>query len=198
MDKQISRRYFNEQATQWDKTARNNDPLKLRAMMERLKIHEGGCVLDVGTGTGVFLPYIKEKMNHSGSIISMDFAFNMLSIAKGKNNGTSIQFVCSEIETLRFCCEPFDAVICYSTFPHFHDKPRAIKNMHTILKPGGVCYICHTASRETINAIHLHIADFKDHLLPEKQEMIALFQQSGFAQVEVIEVADFYLVSAKK
>ncbi len=78
MDKRISRKFFNDQAEHWDDTARNNDPEKLRKMADRLGIDEDSCVLDVGTGTGVFIPYIAEKLNGGGKIISMDYAINML------------------------------------------------------------------------------------------------------------------------
>ncbi len=198
MDKKVSRKYFNDQADHWDETARNNDPQKLRTMADRLQIPQESWVLDVGTGTGVFLPYIKERVNHRGSIISMDYALNMLRIAKTKKDGNSIQYVCAEIETLRFCPELFDVVVCYSTFPHFHDKPHALSNIHRLLKPDGWLYICHTASRETINNIHQGIPDFQDHLLPEKEEMGSLLSDAGFQNFEINEQPDSYLVSARK
>jgi ubiquinone/menaquinone biosynthesis C-methylase UbiE len=198
MDKKISRKFFNDQAESWDRTARNNDPEKLRALADRLMIPEQACVLDVGTGTGVFLPYIKERVNNQSRIISMDFAFNMLAIARAKNNSDSIDTICAEIETIPISPDRFDTAICYSTFPHFHDKPRALRNIYKLLHKDGWLYICHTASRETINNIHRNIQDFHDHLIPEKQEMEQMLQKSGFSELLISDQPDSYLAAARK
>ena len=180
MDKRVSRQYFNDLAATWDETTRNNDPVKLQALVKKLKLPASGWILDVGTGTGVFLPYISESLNSSSHLVSMDFALNMVAIAKKKQAGQEIKFICAEIESVRFTSELFDAVICYSTFPHFHDKPMALAIFINALSLAGCLYICHSASREQINQIHSKIPDLKDHLIPDDDEMRGLLLSSGF------------------
>ncbi len=197
MDKTISRKFFNDRAEHWDETVRNNDPRKLRKMADRLDLKESNFILDVGTGTGVFIPYISEKLNSSGRILSMDFAINMLLKAQVKySNGRSLNYVCSEIETLHLDGDCFDTAVCYSTFPHFHDKPRALRNLTYLLKPQGTLFICHTASKETINAIHKNIPDFQDHLIPENDEMTRLLEDAGFSHVSIEDHEESYLLTA--
>jgi demethylmenaquinone methyltransferase/2-methoxy-6-polyprenyl-1,4-benzoquinol methylase len=198
MDKRVSRKYFNEKAERWDETIRNNDANKLQALADRLSIPQQAWILDVGTGTGVFLSYIKERVNHNSHVFCMDFAFNMLIKAKSKYRDSAVDFVCAEIETLQFSPNLFDVVMCYSTFPHFHDKPGALSTIHHLLKPGGRLYIGHTASRETINNIHRAIPDFRDHLIPEKPEMKNLLHQAGFSEFDVTELPESYLAAARK
>ena len=198
MDKRVSRKYFNDKAERWDESIRNNDAKKLGALADRLSIPEQAWILDVGTGTGVFLPYLKEKVNHNSRVICMDFAFNMLVQAKSKNGFGSVDYVCAEIESLRFSPGLFDVVMCYSTFPHFHDKPRALLTIHQLLKPGGSLYIGHTASRDMINNIHRAIPDFQDHLIPDKREMENLLQKAGFSEFTITELPESYLASARK
>ena len=198
MDKRVSRQYFNDLAATWDETTRNNDPAKLQALVRKLKLPANGWTLDVGTGTGVFLPYISESMNGSSRLVSMDFALNMVAIARKKQAGQEIKFICAEIESVRFSTELFDAVICYSTFPHFHDKPAAISNIYKFLKPGGCLYICHSASRERINQIHSRIPDLRDHLIPDDDEMRGLILSSGFVDFKVDSTKDHYVVNALK
>jgi demethylmenaquinone methyltransferase/2-methoxy-6-polyprenyl-1,4-benzoquinol methylase len=198
MDKKISRQFFNDRAEHWDDTVRNNDSKKLRSMADRLDIKEANFVLDVGTGTGVFIPYISEKLNSSGRIISMDFAINMLLKAQSKfGSSDKLDYVCSEIEALHLGGEKFDAAVCYSTFPHFHDKPRALRNLFHLLKKDGTLFICHTASKETINDIHKNIPDFQDHLIPANDEMTHLLEEAGFSQVRIEDDEDYYLVIAR-
>jgi len=198
MDKRVSRQYFNDQAATWDETARNNDPLKLQALVNKLDLPTSGWILDVGTGTGVFLPYINGSVNGGCHLVSMDFALNMVAIAKKKQAEKGTEFICAEIESVRFVCGLFDAVICYSTFPHFHDKPRAMSNIYQCLKPGGSLYICHSASREQINQIHSKIPDFNDHLIPEDHEMNDLMIASGFKNHQIQSTDRYYLVTAEK
>jgi len=198
MDKRVSRQYFNDLAATWDETARNNDPLKSQTLVKKLKLPSSGWILDVGTGTGVFLPYISRAVNDGCQLVSMDFALNMVTIAKNKKAGQGTKFICAEIESVRFKSALFDAVICYSTFPHFHDKPMALSNIYQCLKPGGSLYICHSASREQINQIHSRIPDLKDHLIPDDDEMMNLLETAGFIHSEIESGKEFYLVSATK
>jgi ubiquinone/menaquinone biosynthesis C-methylase UbiE len=198
MDKKISRAFFNTEASSWDETASTNDVEKLRAMAERLSIPKHAHVLDVGTGTGVFVPYIQSKIDGGGRIVCLDFAFKMLREAQKKNTNEGIHYVCSEIETVRFAEQQFDAALCYSTFPHFHDKPMALENIFNVLVPGGKIYVCHTASREFINTIHKNYPPFVDHLIPEKDEMVHLFERAGFSEISVAEDTTSYLAQATK
>jgi demethylmenaquinone methyltransferase/2-methoxy-6-polyprenyl-1,4-benzoquinol methylase len=86
--------------------------------------------------------------------------------------------------------------VCYSTFPHFHDKPRALRNLSNLLKVGGTIYICHTASKEAINQIHHNITGFQDHLLPENKETRQLLADAGFTDISIEDKEEYYLVSA--
>jgi len=198
MDKRISRQYFNNAAPHWDETVRNNDPVKLRAMAERIAFPPDARVLDAGAGTGVFAPYIQSKLNSSGRIACVDFAYNMLEIAQKKNGNKGIEHVCAEIETVGFVGSLFDAVVCYSTFPHFHEKLLALENIYNLLKAGGKVFICHTASRNEINAIHRKIPDLRDHLIPEGDVMRDMLTAAGFGEVSIIDNAGYYLAEAKK
>jgi len=196
MDKTVSRRYFNEQADHWDEMPRSNEPERLQAMVDRLSISPNSWILDVGTGTGILLPYLSNKLNGNGRIVCVDFAFQMLTKAKTRSSNGFVAFACSEIETIHFNGKFFDAAVCYSTFPHFHDKPGALANIHRVLKPGGQIFICHTASRKTINTIHQNIPEFRDHLVPEREDMKMLLANAGFRDIVIIEDEFSYLTIA--
>lgn len=198
MDKQISRQFFNNKASHWDETVRNNDPVKLRMMAERLSFPPDARVLDVGTGTGVFVPYILSRLNGNGRVECVDFAFRMLEIAQKKNGNEGTEHVCAEIETAGFASGIFGAAVCYSTFPHFHDKARALENIYNLLVAGGKVSICHTASREEINEIHQYIPDLRDHLIPEEGAMRKMLIAAGFSEVFITNDVEYYLAEAKR
>ena len=196
MDKSISRKYFNDHSEHWDETPRSTE--KLQAMADMLEISPHDRVLDVGTGTGIFLPYLSAKLDGDSLIVCVDFAINMLTIARQKVLNEKILYVCSEIENVNFYGEVFDASVCYSTFPHFHNKEQSLKNIHHLLKPGGTLYICHTASKEVINEIHRRIPDLQDHLIPGNKVMKNLIKTAGFKEVEIMDEEQFYLIRAEK
>ena len=52
----MSKEFFNARAATWDERAAEKDVGRLKAMAARLDITPGSTVLDVGTGTGVFVP----------------------------------------------------------------------------------------------------------------------------------------------
>ncbi|UCH42318.1 MAG: methyltransferase domain-containing protein, partial [Dehalococcoidales bacterium] len=78
------RAYFNERADIWDETVAEKDTAKLERMAARLNLKPGFKILDVGTGTGVFLPFIFNKIGQDGQVIAIDIADEMLLKAKVK------------------------------------------------------------------------------------------------------------------
>ena len=62
------RAYFNQRAAVWDETVAEKDTIKLERMAGRLNLGSGFTVLDVGTGTGVFLPFLLDRIGRNGCI----------------------------------------------------------------------------------------------------------------------------------
>jgi len=194
----MSKQYFNDRAGIWDEKVAEKDTAKLKAMAARLKIETGATVLDAGTGTGVFMPYLLDKIGTDGSLICLDYAEEMIKEAKAKKHAGNISFICTDIVTTglpeNFC----DAVVCYSVFPHFDHPFRALQEIARVLKPGGWLYVCHTSSRQTINEIHHKIPEVCDHVLPENDDFRRMLIQAGFVDISIEDGAEDYLVKAKK
>ena len=76
------RAYFNQKAATWDKTVAERDTTKLERMAKRLRIKPGSIVLDVGTGTGVFIPFLLRETGKGGRIVALDFAHTHLTYCK--------------------------------------------------------------------------------------------------------------------
>ena len=85
-------------------------------------------------------------------------------------------------------------MVCYSSFPHFQDKPRAFREINRLLKEGGKLFICHTASRAKINGIHGSIPLLKNDLIPEGGEVRGMMEAAGFTEVEIWDEDESYLV----
>lgn len=191
------RAYFNEKAATWDETAAERDTNKLEQMAKRLDIEPGSIVLDVGTGTGVFIPFLLREIGKGGRIVALDFAEEMLGRACTKGFNGDIGYLQADVGSIPRCDEVFDAVVCYSSFPHFPDKSRALAEMKRVIKRGGRLLICHTSSRARINEFHRRIPAVENDILPDEGEMRNILLRAGFIEIK-IDDSESYLASARK
>jgi ubiquinone/menaquinone biosynthesis C-methylase UbiE len=192
------REYFNSRADIWDKNVAEKDTNKLTGMAERLELTQNSVVLDVGTGTGVFLPYLLNNIGENGRIVALDLAEEMLAKAIAKYPGENIKFLHADVMDIPVYEETFDSAVCYSSFPHFQDKCKALTEIKRVMKPGGRVFICHTSSRDHINEIHSTIPGMENDLLPDPDEMRDLLSDTGFSVIKVEEDSESYLAVGEK
>ncbi|MBA7544706.1 2-methoxy-6-polyprenyl-1,4-benzoquinol methylase, mitochondrial [subsurface metagenome] len=192
------RAHFNQRAAIWDETASEKDTTKLKRMARRLNIKPGSTVLDVGTGTGVFIPFLLSKIGKNGQIVALDFAEEMLRKAQAKGFNGNIDYLHADVTNIPLGEEIFDIVICYSSFPHFQNKPRALAEMNRVIKTGGKLFICHTSSQTTINQIHRQIPAVENDTIPDEGEMQIMLLTAGFTDILIEDSSKSYLASATK
>ena len=192
------RTYFNQKAAIWDETVAEKDTDKLKRMAERLNIKPGSMVLDVGTGTGVFIPFLLSRIGKKGRITALDFAEEMLEKARAKGFNGDIDYLHADVASIPLADETFDAIVCYSTFPHFQDKPKALVEINRVTKIGGKLLICHTTSRTIINQLHRQIPEVENDTIPDESEMRTMLQEAGFTDIKIEDNSESYLCSARK
>jgi len=194
----VIRAYFNEKAVIWDETVAEKDEIKLERMAESLDIESGSVLLDVGTGTGVFVPYLLKRIGRHGRLVTLDVAEEMLKKARAKNCNGNIECLHADVTNIPLRNEIFDIVVCYSSFPHFQDKLRALNEINRVLKKGGRVIICHTSSRAAINDIHRQIPAVQNDIIPGEGETQGMLSSAGFTCIDIYDNDDSYLASARK
>jgi ubiquinone/menaquinone biosynthesis C-methylase UbiE len=194
----VIRAFFNQKAAIWDETIAEKDATKLEAMAYRLDIKPGSSILDVGTGTGIFIPLLLSRIGGNGRLVAIDIAEEMLRVARTKGFSTVIDHVHADIVALPIAEETFNTVVCYSSFPHFRNKLKALAEIARVLKHGGNIFICHTSGRATINAIHSELPAVRNDLIPHAAEMQKLLMAAGFSNIRIEDSSDNYLTSAVK
>ncbi len=191
----MSRDFFNHYSARWDETSTERDSTRLERMTERLNIAPGSTVLDVGAGTGVLIPILSRR---SGRLVALDFAEGMLRRARAKGFNGNIEYLIADVARIPVCDNTFDVTVCYSCFPHFHNKLIALAEISRVTKSSGWLFICHTSSRHEINAIHCQVPALADDLIPERDEMQRLLSTAGFVDIRIEEGSESYFVSARK
>ena len=191
--------FFNTCAENWD-SIRNTNPQTLEKLMELADISAGANVLDVGSGTGVLLPYLHAKVGAQGKITAVDFSEKMLAKAQEKFATLgNIKFCVGDVLEMELPTENYDVVICLNFFPHLHTrKEEFLRKMKSSLKIGGSLIIMHDISRETVNTIHRENEVVTEHRLPEAKVVGEMFQAYGYQNIHAYEDDTMYFVKGYK
>ena len=195
------REFFDSLAPEWDRDAQDSgkeSAQKFRDLAAALQLCGCNRVLDVGSGTGVLIPYLEEAVGASGEIIALDFSLAMLRTAKTKYPAGRVRFLQADAHDLCLKEETVDAVICFSTFPHFDDQANVLREFRRVLKPGGHLNIVHFMSREEINEFHARVdGPVRKDALPDHDDMALLLKQTGFQDISIEDRPSFYHARAK-
>ena len=205
------RQFFDQAAADWDALEVEETHVRLREIVAGLDIAPGAAVLDVGCGTGILLPLLRESMNGDGHIVALDLSGEMLKRARSK--GQPAFYAQGDAQSLPLPEGVFDWVLCNAVFPHFPDKLRALTELRRVLRSpercpepvegpaegraGGRLVICHAFNREVINEFHRSVGGAVAHdTIPDEGEMLRLLREAGLGEAQVRDEPDRYLVIA--
>jgi len=191
--------YFDQLAPTWDKELTRERLNCLGDIVKKLGIEPGNYVLDIGSGTGVLLPFLITELGDEGKIVALDFSAEMLCQAKAKNFQPIVGFAQADILAIPLADSSVDLAMCNSAFPHFNDKARALEEITRVLRKNGRLVICHTMSRKMINQLHQSIGGaVANDLLPDEFQLKRLIKQAGLKVTHFEDGPERYLVIAEK
>jgi ubiquinone/menaquinone biosynthesis C-methylase UbiE len=191
--------YFDHLASTWDKELTPERLKCLGNIIKELGIKPGYHVLDIGSGTGVLLPFLVAKVGDEGRIVALDLSAEMLVQAQAKNFPPIVGFAQADVLAIPLANNSVDMAICNSAFPHFGDKVKALKEIARALKNNGRMVICHTMSREMLNRLHQSVGGIvANDLLPDEFQLRALTKQAELNITRFEDNPERYLVIAEK
>lgn len=190
--------FFNSMAEKWD-TICHHDSDKINTILNLSDIKKESRILDVGTGTGILIPFLHTRMGDSGEIFAIDVSEKMLEVARGKYNYANVKFIEGDILDINIDTCYFDFIICYSVFPHFTDKQLAINRMGKFLKKGGKIVICHSQSRDEINNLHKKASEAVcEDNLPDIKIIKSYLKNAGLDTTVEIDNIEMFVVIGEK
>jgi ubiquinone/menaquinone biosynthesis C-methylase UbiE len=191
--------YFDQLAPTWDEELTPERLKCLGNIVKELGIELGHYVLDIGSGTGVLLPFLVSELGDEGKIVALDFSAEMLCQAKAKNFQPTVGFAQADVLAIPLADNSVDLAMCNSAFPHFSDKGKALKEIARVLRNNGRLVICHTMSRKMINQLHQSIGGaVANDLLPDEFQLRGLIRQAGLKVAHFEDGSERYLVIAEK
>jgi ubiquinone/menaquinone biosynthesis C-methylase UbiE len=116
-----------------------------RAVAERslalLRLGSGQRVLEVGCGTGVFLPPLAAAVGPLGHVDAIDHAASFVRAARERmavaGLAASVTVRQGDASRLPFPDATFDAAHCERVLIHVEDPTAALREMRRVVKPGG-------------------------------------------------------------
>jgi len=191
--------YFDQLAPTWDQELTGERLKCLGNIVKELVVKPGYCVLDIGSGTGVLLPFLIAELGDEGKIVALDFSAEMLGQAKAKTFQPIVGFAQADVLAIPLADNSVDLAICNSVFPHFDDKAMALKEIARVLRNNGRLVICHTMSRAMVNQLHQSIGGVvANALLPPEFQLRGLIKQAGLRVIHFEDSPERYLVIAEK
>lgn len=200
------KRFFNEHAEQWMEMCYRNPTTgrydKYDSSFNRLfslfPLRPGDWVLDIGCGSGVLVPFILDRINPGGVLFEVDFAEKMIEVNRRLHPQGDIRFIVSDAENVPLVDSSCDVIICFSSFPHFHDKAKAMERLSRILKPQGIFVVSHFDSSDAIKKRHESCPAIMHDYLPSEPEMRQMFEDVVLKIEIFIDEPGFYCIVAKK
>lgn len=193
------REYFNHHAERWNELYHQEDSKQLEALTDRFEIKKGDWILDVGTGTGILLLYLVKQIGREDKLFALDFSSEMLSLARSRLPDARISFVNSDVGKIRLKNELIDRVICFAFFPHFSDKPKALREMSRVLKKGGKLFIAHLLSSKKIKEHHLEAGEEgKNDTIPPGHVMKKMMMNAKFKGIRIMDQPSLYFAQGEK
>ncbi len=180
-------------------------------VMRQMNVQKGAEALDVCTGTGDWAFSLAKEVGQEGRVIGLDFSENMLEVAKEKQaeqKAANVTFIHGDAMDLPFEDETFDYVTIGFGLRNVPDYEQVLREMHRVLKPGGIAVCLETSQPTLIGYRQLYYFYFRFIMplfgkifaksydeyawlhesareFPDKEQLKQLFLHVGFTSVQI-------------
>lgn len=103
-----------------------------KLLFERMKPKKGELVLEIGAGTGKNISFYGE-----GNYVAFDISEKMISRAKVRSEGRSVELLIADAEYMPFKEGVFDTIFAAFTFCSVENPVNGLREARRVLKDGG-------------------------------------------------------------
>ncbi|MEX2248226.1 MAG: class I SAM-dependent methyltransferase [Parvibaculum sp.] len=166
-------------------------------VLDMLSPRPGERIIDIGVGPGLLAQDMARLVGDTGRVVGLDMAPAMITMARTRLAALpQAECVEGDAGVLKFPDASFDAVVSTQVYEYVADMPKALAELHRVLRPGGRALVLDTDWRSVVwhssdeARMGRVLACWDGHLvdphLPAK--LGPLFRQAGFtvARVEIV------------
>jgi ubiquinone/menaquinone biosynthesis C-methylase UbiE len=183
MDEQL-RTEFNEwaRAGKGESMERGHRPVGEQAIA-LMNVPRDGRVLDIGCGSGWATRLLADYAS-AGRVTGIDISDEMIQLAREQSKSNSnLDFEVASAEQLPFGDDEFTYAFSMESLYYYRDLPRALKDIHRVMKAGGLFCAVVDLYWESA-ATHQWVEDLKVPVqLLKIDEYRSLFESAGFVKV---------------
>jgi ubiquinone/menaquinone biosynthesis C-methylase UbiE len=187
----LQERYFNQNVDLFEPPLPEGVPERLRATIKASRLRPGERVLDVGTGTGILIPYILKY--RPSEVHACDLSENMLRRVKSKFPQVTTHRC--DVRDLLLPDDSLDVVFINACFSNIMDKSKSLNNLYRLLCHKGRLIISHPLGSDFIIELKKH-TPFHLDLLPDEATARVLFERHGFEISSFRDEPLYYIIVA--
>jgi SAM-dependent methyltransferase len=187
----LQQRYFDENVDLFEPPLPKGVPERLEATVRACRLQPGERVLDVGTGTGVLIPYVLK--HRPSEIHACDLSEKMLQRVK-KKFPRVIVHLC-DVGDLLLPDDSLDVAVINACFANIVDKTKGLNNLYRLLGQKGRLIVSHPLGRDFIVQLKKNTPLHLD-LLPDETGARELCEGHGFEVVSFRDDPLYYLIVA--
>ncbi len=169
----------------------------VKQLLEEMNIQRRQRILEPGCGAGRLTEMLADLVGPEGKVFAFDISRRMVERCRKRGLPSQVEIACASATDIPVGKGGFDAIVCHNTFPHFEDKPAALREFHRVLRDDGVLWIVHSRSRKWVNTLHSSIGGvLATHILPDRAKLEKLLRETRFSLEFLHDLPDRYLLKA--
>ncbi|MGX1885202.1 class I SAM-dependent methyltransferase [Streptomyces sp. NPDC055287] len=143
--------FFTARAADWDARFPDDGPAYAAAVAD-VGLRPGDAVLDAGCGTGRPLPFLREAVGPSGTVLGADVTPAMLEAAVHAGRDRDAQLLIADVERLPVRTGTLDAVFAAGLIAHLPRPAENLRELARAVRPGGLLALFHPVGRAALAA----------------------------------------------
>lgn len=120
-------------------------------VLDLMSVRTGEAVLDIGSGPGLLAYDLARLVGEKGRLVALDNAPAMVAMTNARLAGLAqADAKEGDANALAFADSTFDAAVSTQVYEYVADMPRALAELHRVLKPAGRALILDTDWRSVV------------------------------------------------